>query len=201
MELQLVNSNATLSVSEFAFGRDFNEPLIHQVVIAYLSRGRKATKALKNRSNVRGGGSKPWRQKGTGRARSGTIRSPLWRGGGVTFGGGLHNYRQKLNKKAYRAAMRSIISELVRQQRLLVVDEFSINTPKTRNLIERLNEFSFDTLLIITEHFEMNLYLAARNLSKVETTQVRGLDPVKLILFDKVLLTVTAVKQIEEWLS
>ncbi len=200
MELQLAHSDATISVSELAFGRDFNEPLIHQVVTAYLLAARKGTRLLKNRSRVRGGGAKPWRQKGTGRARSGTIRSPLWRGGGVTFGAGIRNYRQKLNKKMYRAAIRSIISELVRQQRLLVVDGFSVDTPKTRNLIKTLSEFTFDTLLIVPDHVDLNLYLAARNLSRIGISEVKNLDPVSLIHFDKVLITVAAVKQVEEWL-
>ena len=201
MELQLANSDVTISVSELAFGREFNEPLIHQVLTAYIHGSRQGSRALKNRSNVRGGGAKPWRQKGTGRARAGTIRSPLWRGGGVTFGAGLRNYRQKLNKKMYRAAIRSIISELIRQQRLLVVDGFSVETPKTRNLIKTLNEFSFNTLLIITEQVDINLHLAARNLSRVDIAEVKNLDPVTLIRFDKVLITVAAVRQVEEWLS
>lgn len=201
MELHLENSDESIPVSELAFGREFNEPLVHQAVGAYLSGARLGTKSLKNRACVRGGGAKPWRQKGTGRARSGSIRSPLWRGGGVTFGSGQRNYRQKLNRKMHRAAMRSIISELLRQNRLLVVREFTVETPKTRDLVKSLSNYSFESLLIVSSSVDMNLYLAVRNLPKVDVAQASNLDPVRLIRFDKVMMTVGAIKQIEVWLT
>lgn len=201
MELHLENSDESIPVSELAFGREFNDSLVHQAVTTYLARARMGTKALKNRASVRGGGAKPWRQKGTGRARSGSIRSPLWRGGGVTFGSGQRNYRQKLNKKMHRAAMRSIISGLVRQKRLLVVKEFTVETPKTRDLVKLLSDYSFDNLLIVSSSADMNLYLAARNLPKVDVAEVSNLDPVRLIRFEKVMMTVDAIRQIEVWLA
>jgi large subunit ribosomal protein L4 len=201
MELHLENSDESIPVSELAFGREFNDSLVHQAVTAYLARARMGTKAQKNRASVRGGGAKPWRQKGTGRARAGSIRSPLWRGGGVTFGSGQRNYRQKLNKKMHRAAMRSIISELVRQTRLLVVKEFTVETPKTRDLVKLLSDYSFDNLLIVSSSADMNLYLAARNLPKVDVAEVSNLDPVRLIRFEKVMMTVDAIRQIEVWLA
>jgi large subunit ribosomal protein L4 len=201
MELQVANSGSKIELSDVAFGQEFNESLVHQAVVAYMAAGRAGTKAQKNRSDVSGGGAKPWRQKGTGRARAGTIRSPIWRKGGVTFAARPRDYSQKLNKKMYRAAMRSIFSELVRQERLVVVDEFSVSAPKTKELASKLNELSLSDVLIITQQADDNLYLAARNLHKVDVVDVAAIDPVSLVGFDKVLVTESALKQVEEWLS
>ncbi len=201
MELQVANSGSKIELSDVAFGQDFNESLVHQAVVAYMAAGRAGTKAQKTRSDVSGGGAKPWRQKGTGRARAGTIRSPIWRKGGVTFAARPRDYSQKLNKKMYRAAMRSIFSELVRQDRLVVVDEFSVSAPKTKELASKLNELSLSDVLIITQQADDNMYLAARNLHKVDVIEVAAIDPVSLVGFDKVLVTEPALKQIEEWLS
>lgn len=201
MELQVADTQSKLDVSDNAFGREFNEALVHQAVNAYLAGGRSISAVGKTRSEVRGGGSKPWRQKGTGRARAGTIRSPLWRGGGLTFGGARRNYRQKLNKKMYRLAMGSIFSELARQNRLIVLEQFSVESVKTKNLLGRLSEFTFDSMLIITHSEDENLRLAARNLHRIEVAPLKRVNPVSLIRFDKVLMTVDSVKHIEEWLS
>jgi large subunit ribosomal protein L4 len=201
MELKVADSSTLIDVSETTFGQPFNEALIHQTVIAYSTRGRSGTKKHKNRSEVRGGGAKPWRQKGTGRARVGTIRSPLWRGGGVTFAARPRSYRQKLNRKMYRGAMRSILSELARQGRLIVVESFAVATPKTRDLVQELKQHSLSEALIVATNADQNLYLAARNLPRVDVTDVQGLDPVSLIQSDKVLMTVEAVKKIEAWLA
>jgi large subunit ribosomal protein L4 len=201
MELKVADSSTLINVSETAFGQAFNEALIHQTVIAYSNRGRGGTKKHKNRSEVRGGGAKPWRQKGTGRARVGTIRSPLWRGGGVTFAARPRSYGQKLNRKMYRGAMRSILSELARQGRLIVVENFAVATPKTRDLVQKLRQHSLSEALIVATNADQNLYLAARNLPRVAVTDVQGLDPLSLIQSDKVLLTVEAVKKIEAWLA
>lgn len=198
MELQLVGGQK-LQVSDSAFAREFNEGLIHQVVVAFLAAGRAGTRGHKNRSAVRGGGAKPFRQKGTGRARAGTIRSPLWRGGGKTFAASNQDYSQKVNKKMYRAAMQCILSELVRQDRLLVVDAFSVDTPKTKSLLEKLGSMDLgDNVLIVTENADENLYLAARNLSKVNVDDVASLNPVSLVGAEKVLLTTEATKKLEE---
>jgi large subunit ribosomal protein L4 len=201
MELQVANSGSKIELSDVAFGQDFNESLVHQAVVAYMAAGRAGTKAQKTRSDVSGGGAKPWRQKGTGRARAGTIRSPIWRKGGVTFAARPRDYSQKLNKKMYRAAMRSIFSELVRQDRLVVVDEFTVSAPKTKELASKLSELSLSDVLIIAQQADDNMYLAARNLHKVDVIEVAAIDPVSLVGFDKVLVTEPALKQIEEWLS
>jgi len=190
-----------IKVSEETFGRDFSEALVHQVVTAYLAGSRSGTKAQKNRSSARGGGRKPFRQKGTGRARAGTIRSPIWRGGGRTFAATPRDHSQKVNRKMYRGALQAILSELVRQERLIVVNEFSLAESKTRLLKEKLNEVSFSTGLIITESADENLYLAARNLVGVYVLDVAAIDPVSLVGSDKVLITVAAVKKIQEWLG
>ena len=190
-----------VTVSDAAFGREFNESLVHQVVVAYLAGARAGTRAQKNRSDVRGGGRKPWRQKGTGRARSGTITSPIWRKGGVTFAARPQDHSQKVNKKMYRGAIRSIFSELVRQDRLIVVESISVDAPKTRELLTKLKDLDLDDVLIITDKVEENLYLAARNLHKVDVRDVAAVDPVSLIGFSKVLVTVEALKQIEEMLA
>lgn len=201
MELKLQDGKKTLQVSEAVFGRDYNETLVHQAVVAYMAGGRAGTKAQKSRSDVRGGGIKPWRQKGTGRARAGTIRSPLWRTGGVTFAARPRDHSQKMNKKMYRGAMRAIFSELARQDRLILVDEFKLEAPKTKMLVAKLKDLSLDNVLILSEAVDENVYLAARNLINVQVLEANAADPVSLVRFDKVLLTVAAAKQVEGWLS
>ena len=202
MELSLVapgqESTGAVTVSDTAFGREFNESLVHQVVVAYLAGARAGTRAQKNRSDVRGGGRKPWRQKGTGRARSGTITSPIWRKGGVTFAARPQDHSQKVNKKMYRGAIQSIVSELVRQDRLVVVESIAVEAPKTRELLTQLKGLGLEDVLIITDKVDENLYLAARNLHKVDVRDVAAIDPVSLIGFEKVLITVEALKQLEE---
>lgn len=201
MELVMKDAQGALQVSETTFGREFNEALIHQVVVAYANGARQGTRAQKNRSEVSGGGKKPWRQKGTGRARAGSIRSPIWRSGGVTFAARPQDHSQKVNKKMYRAALQSILSELVRQERLIVVEQFAIDAPKTKDLVAKLKGLELNDVLIVTPEVDENLFLAARNLYKVDVRDVTGLDPVSLIAFDKVLMTAEAVKQIEEMLA
>jgi large subunit ribosomal protein L4 len=197
----LKDAQSALEVSDATFGREFNEALVHQVVVAYAAGARQGTRAQKNRSDVRGGGKKPWRQKGTGRARSGTIRSPIWVGGGVTFAARPQDHSQKVNKKMYRGAVKSILSELVRQDRLIVVENFGVEAPKTKELKAKLKDLDLKDVLIITEELDENLFLAARNLYKVDVRDVQGIDPVSLIAFDKVLVTADAVKKIEESLA
>ena len=201
MELVMKDAQGALLVSETTFGREFNEALIHQVVVAYANGARQGTRAQKSRSEVSGGGKKPWRQKGTGRARAGSIRSPIWRSGGVTFAARPQDHSQKVNKKMYRAALQSILSELVRQERLIVVEQFAIDAPKTKDLVAKLKGLELNDVLIVTPEVDENLFLAARNLYKVDVRDVTGLDPVSLIAFDKVLMTAEAVKQIEEMLA
>ncbi|WP_290705061.1 50S ribosomal protein L4 [Amphritea sp.] len=201
MNLNLAGAGGNVEVSDLAFGKEFNEALVHQVVTAYLAGGRQGTKAQKNRAAVSGGGAKPWRQKGTGRARAGTIRSPLWRTGGVTFAAQPRDHAQKVNKKMYRAAMRCILSELVRQERLVVVENFQVDAPKTKQFIAKLNELELANALVVTEDLEQNLYLAARNVPHVDVRDAAGIDPVSLVGFDKVVVTVAALKKIEEALS
>ena len=191
----------TVSVSDESFGREYNEPLVHQTVVTYMAGARQGSVKQKNRHEVSGGGRKPWRQKGTGRARAGTIRSPIWRGGGVTFAARPQDYSKKLNKKMYRGAMQCILSELIRQERLVAVNDFTVESHKTKDLVNKLKEFELDNVLIVSDQVEKNLYLAARNLHKVDVLDVSGVDPVSLIGFDKVLITVPALKKIEEMLS
>ncbi|MDX2429033.1 MAG: 50S ribosomal protein L4 [Xanthomonadales bacterium] len=200
MELA-VSGGSAIKVSNATFGRDFSEALVHQVVTAYLAGGRAGTKAQKTRSEVRGGGKKPWRQKGTGRARAGTIRSPLWRGGGRTFAARPQDHSQKVNRKMYRGALQAILSELVRQERLIVLDGLELNSPKTSELINKLSELGLAKGLIVTAEVESNLFLAARNIPNVHALDVTSLDPVSLVAADKVVMTVDAVKKIEEWLG
>lgn len=200
MELVVKGANA-LTVSETTFGRDFNEALVHQVVVAFAAGARQGTRAQKTRSDVSGGGAKPWRQKGTGRARAGTIRSPLWRSGGVTFAARPQDHSQKVNKKMYRGAMKSILSELVRQERLIVVENFTLEAPKTKALVAKLKELELTDALIVTGELDENLFLAARNLYKVDVRDAAAIDPVSLIAFDKIVMTATAVKAIEEMLA
>ncbi len=200
MELIVKGADA-LTVSETTFGREFNESLVHQVVVAYAAGARQGTRAQKTRSDVSGGGAKPWRQKGTGRARAGTIRSPIWRSGGVTFAARPQDHSQKVNKKMYRGALKSILSELVRQERLIVVDNFSVEAPKTKELVAKLKELELSDVLIVTAEVDENLFLAARNLYKVDVRDADTIDPVSLIAFDKVVMTADAVKQVEEMLA
>ena len=200
MELAVAGGNA-INVSEATFGRDYSEALVHQVVTAYLAGGRAGTKAQKNRSEVRGGGRKPWRQKGTGRARAGTIRSPIWRGGGRTFAARPQDHSQKVNRKMYRGALQAILSELVRQDRLVVLDALELSAPKTSGLLTKLAELGFEKGLIVTPEVDGNLFLATRNVPHIYALDVAGLDPVSLVAADKVIMTVDAVKKIEEWLG
>lgn len=200
MKLKMQGSGS-VDVLDAAFGVEFNEALVHQVVTAYLAGGRAGTKAQKTRSEVRGGGAKPWAQKGTGRARAGTIRSPIWVGGGRTFAAKPRDHKQKVNKKMYRAALRSVMSELVRQDRLVIVKELELEAPKTRLLAGKLKELGLDNVLILNEAFDEKIYLAARNLPDVGICDVASIDPVVLIRFEKVLVTLAALKLIEERLS
>jgi large subunit ribosomal protein L4 len=201
MNLNLAAGAGTVEVADATFGKEFNEALVHQVVTAYLAGGRQGTRAQKSRSDVRGGGKKPWRQKGTGRARAGTIRSPLWRSGGVTFAARPQDYTQKVNRKMYRAAMRSILSELVRQERLVAIEEFIVDAPKTKQVAAKLKELNLEKVLIVTEEVDEKLYLAARNLPHVDVVDVAAADPVSLVAFDKVLITVSALRKFEEKLA
>ncbi len=201
MELTLKDANSALEVSDATFGREFNEALVHQVVVAFGAGARQGTKAQKTRAEVRGGGKKPWRQKGTGRARAGTIRSPIWVGGGRAFAAKPRDFDQKVNKKMYRGAIKSILSELVRQDRLIVVEKFGVDAPKTKDLLAKLNELELKDVLIVTAEVDENLFLASRNLYKVDVRDVQGIDPVSLIAFEKVLMTAEAVKQLEEALA
>jgi large subunit ribosomal protein L4 len=204
MELTIATpkgKGGTITVSEAAFGKEFNQDLVHQTVVAFLAGARQGTRAQKNRSDVSGGGRKPYAQKGTGRARAGTIRSPIWRGGGTTFAAQPQDHGQKLNRKMYRSAMRSILSELARQDRLVIVEEFDLDAPKTKNLIGKLGEFGLKEALIVTEEVSHNLYLSSRNLHKVDVRDAAAVDPVCLINFEKVLVTVPALKKFEEILA
>jgi large subunit ribosomal protein L4 len=196
-----MHGGASVDVNDAVFGQDFNETLVHQVVVAYMAAGRAGTHAQKNRAAVRGGGSKPWRQKGTGRARAGTIRSPLWRGGGTTFAATTRDYSQKVNKKAYRAAFRSILSELLRQDRLVIVDSFDVDSPRTRGLVDKLAALGLDRVLIVHHEPDENLFLAARNIRSIDVVDTAIVDPVSLVGFDKVLITVDALRQFEEKLA
>ena len=200
MKLKMQGSGS-VDVAEAAFGADFNEALVHQVVTAYLAGARAGTKAQKNRAAVRGGGTKPWRQKGTGRARAGTIRSPIWVGGGRAFPARPRNYDQKVNKKMYRAALRSVLSELVRQDRLVVVEKLELEAPKTKLLATKLKELGLDNVLLLNEAFDEKVFLAARNLPNVGICDAASIDPVVLLRFEKVLITLPALKLIEERLS
>lgn len=194
-------SGGSVTLSDAVFAREFNEDLVHQVVTAYMAAGRAGTKAQKNRAAVSGGGTKPWRQKGTGRARAGTIRSPIWRGGGKTFAATPRNYEQKVNKKMHRAALQSILSELARQDRLVVVDTLTQSSPKTKELFTKLKAMGLSNVLLVTDQFDQNLHLSARNIVNVDTMTVSALNPVSLIAHEKVLMTAEAIKKIEELLQ
>lgn len=211
MNLDL-QAGGSVELSEAAFGREFNEPLVHQVVTAYLAAARQGSRAQKSRSERRGGGRKPWRQKGTGRARAGTIRSPIWRGGGVTFAAKPQNHAQKVNRKMYRGALRCILSELIRQDRLVALESFCVDSPKTKSLLQKLKDLKLNgalsgggsarcSVLIVTDEVDENLFLAARNVRDVDVLDVPGVDPVSLIGHDKVLMTVGALKNLEEALA
>ena len=201
MQLKLADEKQTVDVSEAIFGAAFNQALVHQVVTAYMAGGRAGTRAQKNRSDVRGGGVKPWRQKGTGRARAGSIRSPLWRGGGVVFAARPQDHSQKVNRKMFRGAMRSILAELLRQERLVAINEIELQAPKTRDLVAHLREMAIERALIVTAEWNENLALASRNLVGVEATDVAHLDPVSLVGAERVVMTAQALKKIEEWLG
>ena len=200
MDLKTV-TGAAVELSDTAFGREFNEALVHQVVTAYLAGSRQGTRAQKTRAEVSGGGIKPWRQKGTGRARAGSIRSPIWRSGGRAFAAKPQDWSQKVNRKMYRGAMQCILAELVRQERLILVEELSVSGPKTKELIAKLNDLGAPRALIVTKEVDENLYLAARNIPHVNVLGTNEVDPVSLIAFDKVIMSVEAAKQFEEALA
>ena len=198
MNLDIIGAQNGVDVSDTAFGREFNEALVHQVVVSYMAGARQGTKAQKTRSEVRGGGRKPFRQKGTARARAGTIRSPIWRGGGVTFAAKPMDHSKKVNKKMYHGAMQAILSELVRQERLVVVEDFAIDAPKTKVFSAKLKELELTNVLIVVEEVDDNLYLGCRNIHNVDVIDVQGVNPVNLIGYKKVLFTVGALKKAEE---
>jgi len=205
MELSITapgNASAgTVQVSDVTFAREFNEDLVHQAVVAFMSGARQGSRQQKTRSEVSGGGRKPFKQKGSGRARAGSIRSPLWRSGGVTFAAVQQDHSQKLNRKMYRAAMRSILSELARQGRLVVVESIALAEPKTKLLIEQLAGYQLERALIVADEVDRNLYLASRNIPHVEVRDVAGVDPVSLVGCEKVLVTVAALRKFEEMLG
>jgi len=205
MKVQLMNATGSaseLQVSDTVFAAAYNEPLVHQVVVAFQATGRQGTRKQKTRSEVRGGGKKPWRQKGTGQARAGTIRSPLWRGGGKVFPSSPdENFTQKVNRKMYRGALRSILSELLRQGRLVTVSEFNMDRPKTKALVDKLKKLDTADVLIVTDTLDNNLALAARNLPDVDVRTVNQADPVSLVRHEKVIVTQGAVKKLEEMLA
>ena len=203
MKIELLSNskNKDISISNEVFSKEFNESLVHQAVVSFMAGARQGSAKQKNRSEVRGGGKKPYRQKGTGRARAGTIRSPLWRGGGVTFASRPRNFTKKVNKKMYRAAIKSIFSELVRQNRLVAIEKPVLEKPKTKEIANFLKEFSLSKVLIIIDELDMNLYLSARNIPNVDVITVREINPVNLIKSHKVAVTSEALKQIEEWIN
>ncbi len=204
MELNITTpsgANGAIGLADSAFGREYNQDLVHQVVVAYQAAARQGTKAQKNRASVAGGGKKPWAQKGSGRARAGTASSPIWRSGGVTFAAQPRNFEQKVNKKMYRAAMQCIVSELARQERFVVLEDIELSAPKTKDLVKLLAQYDITDALIVTEELSENLYLASRNLHKIDVIDAEAIDPVSLVGFDKVIVTVAALKRIEEMLS
>jgi len=201
MDIQLYNSTNKLNVSDVVFGAEYNEPLIHQVVTAYMAAGRAGTKAQLAKGEVRGGGKKPWKQKGTGRARAGSIRSPLWRGGGTTFAATPRDHSQKVNRKMYRGAIRSIVAELARQNHLIVAETFTVAAAKTKDLVAELAKLGSNDVLIVTGELDQNLFLSARNLPHVAVCDVEALNPVTLLRHEKVVITADAVKKLEAWLQ
>ena len=200
MKINVNGGSGSIEIADTAFSVDFNEPLVHQVITAFLSGGRAGTKAQKSRSEASGGGAKPWRQKGTGRARAGTIRSPIWVGGGRTFAAKPRNFSQKINRKMYRGAMRSMLSELIRQNRLFIVKSIDIKNSKTRDLTKILKKYDLESVLIIIENYDENIFLASRNLPNVSVCDVKSMNPVALIRYEKVLVTIKSIKMIEEYL-
>ena len=201
MDIAIHNSKKKVSVSDAAFAASFNETLVHQLVVSYMASARAGTKAQKTRSQVRGGGAKPWRQKGTGRARAGTIRSPIWRSGGVTFAATPRDYSKKLNKKMYRVGMRSLVSELVRQDRVILIDKLGITEPKTRQMQARLQELGVDDALVLTDGLDSAVYLAARNIPNIHVMDIAIVDPVSLVRQEKIVIDEAALKKLEERLS
>ena len=201
MELAIKDASGALEVSEATFGREFNEALVHQVVVAYAAGARQGTRAQKTRSEVSGGGKKPWAQKGTGRARAGTIRSPIWRSGGVSFAAKPQDHSQKVNKKMHRAAMQAILSELARQERLIIVDSLAQETPKTKELFSKLRGMGLDNVLLVTDQYDENLHLSSRNLINVDAIHASAINPVSLIAHENVVMTADAIKKIEEQLQ
>jgi large subunit ribosomal protein L4 len=201
MDIAIHNSSKKVSVSDDAFGASFNEALVHQLVVSYMASARAGTKAQKTRSQVSGGGAKPWRQKGTGRARAGTIRSPIWRSGGVTFAASPRDHSVKLNRKMYRVGMRSLVSELLRQDRLIVIDQLGVTEPKTRQMKARLEELGVTDVLVLTDGLDSAVYLAARNIPHVQVMDIAIVDPVSLIRQEKVVIDEAALKRLEERLS
>ena len=201
MKIKMQGGSSSVDVADSAFGVEFNEPLVHQVVTAFLAGGRAGTKAQKTRADVRGGGVKPWNQKGTGRARAGSIRSPIWVGGGKAFAARPRDHSQKVNRKMYRAALRSVFSELVRQDRLVVTESLAMDAPKTKELAGKLKELGLRSVLIVNEAFDEKVFLSARNLADVGICDASSIDPVVLMRFEKVLVTLPALKLIEERLS
>ena len=201
MNLVCASGGQKLELSEKAFAREFNEDLVHQVLVAYMAQARQGSRAQKNRAQVRGGGRKPWRQKGTGRARAGTIRSPIWRGGGVTFAARTQDHSVKVNKKMYRGAITCILSELLRQDRLVAVESFALGEPKTKALKSALEQLELKNVLILLEELDENVYLSSRNLTCVQIRTASNVDPVALIGSDKVLATFGALKKLEEALA
>ncbi len=203
MELQMHKTagGQSITLSDAAFGNEFNEALVHQVVVAYMAGGRAGTKAQKTKAMVRGGGKKPRPQKGGGTSRAGSIRSPLWRGGGKVFAAATRDHSQKVNRGMYRGALRAIVSELVRQERVVVLPEFGVTAPKTKELATKLKGLGLDNVLIVTENVDEKLYLASRNLPNVEVRDATGVDPVSLIGYEKVLFTVPSIRRLEEWLA
>jgi len=201
MKISILGGSGSIDVSDDTFGATFNEPLIHQVVTAYRATGRSGSKRQKNRADVRGGGAKPWAQKGTGRARAGTSRSPIWVGGGRAFAARPRDYSQKVNRKMYRAAMRSMLSELIRQDGLVVVDSFEMSAPKTQDLAAKLAELKLDNVLILVDKYDTNLCLSARNLPWVDVLDLREINPVSLLRYSRVLATKAAIKGLEEKFS
>lgn len=201
MQVTTADTGASVELSPACFERDFNESLVHQSVVAYLAGERSGTRAQKTRSDVSGGGIKPFRQKGTGRARAGTIRSPLWTGGGKVFAARPRDFSQKLNKKMYRAALRSILSELLRQERVVVVSTFAVESGKTRDGVARLRDLGLDKALVVLEEEDAMTERAMRNIPHVEVVDLRGVNPVNLVGAEKVVVTEGAIRKIEEWLA
>jgi len=201
MDLIIQNSKDKVSVSDDAFAAEYNETLVHQLVVSYMSGARAGTKAQKNRAAASGGGAKPWRQKGTGRARAGTIRSPIWRSGGVTFAASPRDYSKKLNKKMYRVGMRSLVSELIRQQRMILISELGVSEAKTKVMNTRLNEIGVNDALILTDGLDSTVYLAARNIPNIQVMDVAIVDPLSLVQQEHVVIDQAALKKLEERLS